>query len=293
MRSGKKVQVSVHKVVQFAALCFFLCASTGAAQVMYMVGDISGTVNGTPVDFDVNIKLDMKTGEETATVGNMDPEMGAILRQVPAMVTVGGPTGGATLQGSQNLFTLSGGNFVNAATVFWPKTGDKLELIHTVSYAGGDTMMVSATINGTVPVIDGNKRVAFQDFTEIMHWGSRSGRAGAKAAQAVTTGVGFRGDFSKAKFRSYAVGDKVLCPDPTDPTCEQEGKGSTTMYMGFQPTGAVLRSARDITITYDPQKSVMNVHLYNSLAPIEDAREHKPGDLSTRRPDPTDKPEGF
>lgn len=69
------------------------------------------------------------------------------MRQVPAIGTVGGPTGGAEPQGGQNLFELSGGNFVNKAMVYWPKTGDKLELIHTVSYAGGDTMAVSATIN--------------------------------------------------------------------------------------------------------------------------------------------------
>lgn len=55
-------------------------------------------------------------------------------------------------------------------------------------------------------MIDGNESVAFEDFTEIMHWGGSSGRPGAKAAQGVTTGVGFRGDFSKAKFRSYSVG---------------------------------------------------------------------------------------
>src|SRR5687768_1700901 len=108
MRPETKARTSVQRVVRFAALCAFLCTSTATAQVMYMVGDISGTVNGKAVDFDVHIKLDMKTGEETATVGNMDPEMGAILRQVPAMVTVGGPTGGATPQGGDNLFKLSG-----------------------------------------------------------------------------------------------------------------------------------------------------------------------------------------
>jgi hypothetical protein len=238
---------------------------------MYMVGNISGTVNGTAVDFDLNIKLDMATGEETATVGNMDPEMGAILRQVPAMVTIGGPTGGSKPHGGKNLFELSAGNFVNKATVHWPKTGDQLELVHTVTYSSGDTMNVSATMNGTVPVIKHDQKVSFRDFTEIMYWaGAAQSRRGAEQAQAVTTGVGFRGNFGKAKFRSYLV---EPCPDPADPACEEEeGKGSTTSYTGLQPSGPVLRSARDITITYDPVTRTMNVHLYNTLTPVEAAR---------------------
>lgn len=266
MRNSTKAFERLTRVIPIAALCLSLHATAAAAQVMYMVGNISGTVNGTAVDFDLNIKLDMKTGEETATIANMDPEMGAILRQVPAMVTIGGPTGGARPHGGKNLFQLSGGNFVNSSTVYWPRTGDKIELIHTVTYKGGDTMNVSATINGTVPIIDGDKPVIFKDFTEIMRWGGRRGRAGAVATQAVTTGVGFKGDFSRAQFRSYQ-----LAVDPcADPACEEEeGKGSTTTYTGAQPSSPVLRAARDITITYDSEKRTMNVHLYNSLTPIE------------------------
>lgn len=267
------------KGIPIAALCLFLHTSTAAAQVMYMVGNISGTVNGTAVDFDLHIKLNMKTGKEVARVSNMDPEMGAILRQVPAMVTVGGPTGGATPQGGQNLFKLSGGNFVNEATIYWPRTGDKLEIIHNVSYSGGNTMHVSATINGTVPVIEAHQRVAFNDFTEIMYWGGPQSPRGAKAAQAVTTGVGFRGDFSQAKFRRYRVGgaEKLVeveepCDPAVDPTCEEEAKGSTTTYNGLQASGAVLRSARDIRINYNPTKRTMVVHLYNTLTPVEAPR---------------------
>lgn len=268
----------IAKGISIAAVCFFLQTSTTAAQVMYMVGNISGTVNGTAVDFDLNIKLNMKTGEETARVSNMDPEMGAILRQVPAMVTIGGPTGGATPRGGQNLFKLSGGNFVNNATVHWPRTGDKLELIHTVSYSGGNTMNVSATINGTVPIIEAHQRVAFDDFTEIMYWDGPRGHRGTKAAQAVTTGVGFRGDFSRAQFRKYHVGgvEKLAqleepCDPSVDPACEddEQAKGSTTTYTGVQPSGAVLRSARNITTTYNPVKRTMIVHLYNTLTPVE------------------------
>lgn len=268
MSKGTKFFAIAPRVIAIAALCLLLQASTGSAQVMYMVGDISGTVNGTAVDFDLHIKLDMKTGEETAKIGNMDPEMGAILRQVPAMVTIGGPTGGATPHGGKNLFELSGGNFVNAATVYWPRTKDKLELIHEVSYSGGDTMNVRATMNGTVPVIDGDRPVLFKDFTEIMRWEARSSQPGTREPQAVTTGVGFRGDFSKAQFRSYS-----LAVEPcADPICEEEeGKGSTTTYAGPQPSVPVLRSAKDITITYDPATRTMNVHLYNTLTPVEAA----------------------
>jgi len=251
------------RMITVTALCLFLHASTAAARVMYMVGDISGTVNGTAVDFGLNIKMDMTTGEETATVSRMDPEMGAILRQVTGIVTVAGPTGGATLQGSQNLFELSGGNFVNSATMYWPKTQDKLELIHTVSYTGGDTMRVVATINGTVPIISGRDKVKFGDFTEIMYWGA-SDKA-AKAARSVTTGVGFKGDFSKAKFRTYKV-EKAEEEEPID---GETGKGSTTIYIGTKASGPVLRSARDITTTYDELTGTMNVHLYNTLMPVE------------------------
>lgn len=268
----------IAKGVSIVALCLFLQASTTAAQVMYMVGNISGTVNGTAVDFDLHIKLNMKTGEETARVSNMDPAMGAILRQVPAMVTIGGPTGGATPRGGQNLFKLSGGNFVNKATVYWPRTGDKLELIHNVSYSGGNTMNVSATMNGTVPIIEGHQRVAFQDFTEIMYWDGPGSQRGAKAAQAVTTGVGFRGDFSRAQFRKYQVGgaEKLAeaeepCDASVDPACDDDAqaKGSTTTYIGVKPFGAVLRAARNITTTYNPVKRTMIVHLYNTLTPVE------------------------
>lgn len=276
MRSGAKRLAILAKGIPIAALCFFLHTSTAAAQVMYMVGNISGTVNGTAVDFDLHIKLNMKTGKEIARVSNMDPEMGAILRQVTAMVTVGGPTGGATPQGGQNLFQLSGGNFVNEATVYWPRTGDKLEMIHNVSYTGGNTMHVNATMNGTVPIIEAHQRVAFKDFTEIMYWGGQQSPRGAKAVQAVTTGVGFRGDFRQAKFRKYRVGgaEKLVeveepCDPTVDPTCEEQGKGSTTSYAGSQPSGAVLRAARDIRITYNPAKRTMIVHLYNTLTPVE------------------------
>jgi hypothetical protein len=273
-----KLDAVVAKGISIAALCFLLQTPSTAAQVMYMVGNISGTVNETPVDFSLNIKLNMKTGEETARVGNMDPAMGAILRQVTAMVTVGGPTGGATPRGGQNLFRLSGGNFINKATVYWPRTGDKLELIHNVSYSGGNTMKVVATMNGTVPIIELHQRVAFEDFTEVMYWDGPRGQRGAKAAQAVTTGVGFRGDFSRAQFRKYRVGglEKLAeieepCDPAADPACEddEQAKGSTTTYEGVQPSGAVLRSARDITINYNPVRRMMIVHLYNTLTPIE------------------------
>lgn len=261
MRPETKGTKLITRLIPAAALCvFFLHSSVAAAQVMYMVGNISGTVNGKAVDFDLHIKMDLKTGEETATVSRMDPEMGAILRQVTAMVTVAGPTGGATPQGGQNLFALSGGNFVNSASVYWPRTNDKLELVHEVSYSDGDTMTVKATINGTVPIIRGSDAVAFKDFSEIMYWGDSDGDREAEASRTVTTGVGFRGDFSNAKFRSYQVGAV---------TSEEEGKGSTTAYTGTQPSGTVLRSARDITVSYDPVERTMNVHLYNTLTPVE------------------------
>jgi len=255
----------VARWIPVAALCFFLPLSEAAAQVMYMVGNMTGVVNGTPVDFGLRIKVDMKTGEETAVVSNMDPDMGAILRQVTAIVTVAGPTFGSTPQGGENLFRLSGGNFVNSATVYWPSTKDKLELIHNVTYTGGDTLRVSATINGTVPVISGRDTVAFKDFTEIMYWRDQDCPTcrNAQGPQVVTTGVGFDGDFSQAKFRSYLVGGE---PFPVG-----EGKGSTTNYTGSRPSGPVLRSGRDITTTYDAARRTMNVHLYNVLTPVESA----------------------
>ena len=268
MKSSARGIIMVTRVLSVAALCVFLHSSAAAARVMYMVGNISGTVNGTAVNFDLRIRMDMDTGEETASVGRMDPAMGAILRQVTAMVTVAGPTGGSTPHGGQNLFELSGGNFVNSATMYWPHTGDQLELIHTVSYSGGDTMSVSATINGTVPIISGSDEVTFEDFTEIMYWdeGTCETCAAAtqsSAAQNVTTGVGFRGDFSNAQFRSYNVGG--------NPFPGGGGKGSSTTYRGLGSSGPVLRSARDITTTYDPQTRTMNVHLYNTLTPVESA----------------------
>lgn len=231
--------------------------------VMYMVGTITGNVNGLPVDSDIHIKMDMKTGEETAEVSRMDPKLGAILRQVTAIVTVAGATGGATPQGGQNLFQLSNGNFVNSATMYWPKSKDKLELIHTITYTGGDTMNVSATINGTVPAITLRDEVKYKDFTEVMYWSDGTGAAtdtGSK--RAITTGVGFQGDFSKAKFRSYSVGASLLM---------ETGKGSTTEYTGPQPAGPVLRTGKDITTTYDAATRTMHVHLFNILTPIESA----------------------
>lgn len=248
--------------ISVAALCVLLSYSPIAvAEIMYMVGNIAGTVNGKAVDYDLHIKMDMETGEETATVGRMDPEMGAILRQVTAMVTVAGPTGGMTPDGVSNLFELSGGNFVNMASMFWPRTGDRLELEHRVSYTSGDTMTVVATINGTVPVIRGRDAVKFDDFSEIMYWGDSDGCLTCDSPRTVTTGVGFRGDFSNAKFRTYRVGDTEIDPGG--------GKGSTTLYSGPQPSGTVVRTARDITVGYDPAKRMMHVHLYNTLTPVE------------------------
>ncbi|HBL27159.1 MAG TPA: hypothetical protein DD490_10025 [Acidobacteria bacterium] len=268
MRPESKGMHSMARLIPFAVLCAVLLhAPVAAAQTMYMVGTVSGTVNGRAVDFDLNIEMNMETGEETATVGRMDPEMGAILRQVTALVTVAGPTGGSTPQGGENLFELSGGNFVNSASMYWPRTNDRLELIHRVSYSGGDTMAVTATINGTVPVISGEDAVTFKDFSEIMYWDGPAGAcATCKAtagAQSVTTGVGFEGDFRNAKFRSYQVGDVQVD--------EEVGKGSTTTYHGPNPGGPVTRSARDIRVSYDPGARTMNVHLFNTLTPLEAA----------------------
>ncbi|HEV2852772.1 MAG TPA: hypothetical protein VHC97_08205 [Thermoanaerobaculia bacterium] len=257
------------RVLSVAVLCFFLQTAVAAARVMYMVGNISGTVNGTPVDFDLNIRMDMATGEETATVSRMDPEMGAILRQVTAMVTVAGPTGGSTQDGAKNLFQLSGGNFVNLATMYWPRTNDRLELVHTVSYTGGDTMKVSATINGTVPVISADQEVKYRDFTEIMYWGPGD-RRNKRAARTVTTGVGYNGDFSKAKYRSYTL-QRVNREGKAeeDPVEDETAKGSTTIYVGEGPSEPVLRSARNMSSTYEPKTRTMTVHLYNALIPVE------------------------
>lgn len=264
-----------------AAFVALLAFSTPAsAEIMYIQGTISGDVNGTYVEFGLDIEMDMETGEETAAVTNMDPEMGAIMRQVTAMVTIAGPTGGGTPQGGKNLFELSGGNFVNSATMYWPETGDTLELIHAVSYTGGDTMHVDATMSGTVPVISGEDEVEFSDFSETLHWDSyctncgtdslTAGKAAPKQAesaegsspQVVTTGVGFRGDFSQTHgFRQYLVGG--------DPFPGGGGKGSTTDYNGSAPGGPVARFARDITSTYDPAERTMHVHLFNTLTPLE------------------------
>lgn len=261
MNSVMKRRSVVVRVALVAAFCLFLHTSAAVAQTMYMVGNIQGVVNGTPVDFGLDIEMDMDTGEETATISGMDPAMGAILRPVTAMVTVCGPTGGATTGGGQNLFQLSGGNFVNSATMYWPATEDSLELIHTVSYSGGDTMHVSATINGTVPVISGSEEITLHDFTEIMYWDSTDCPDCAEGSQTVTTGVGFQGDFSKSENRIYEVGD--------DPFPGGAGKGSTTEYTGGRPSGPVLRSAKNISTTYDPVAQTMNVHLFNTLTPVE------------------------
>jgi len=84
------------------------------------LNSISGNVNGEEVNFGLYIKLNMETGEEFAAVTNMAPQMGAIMRQVTAMVTIGGATSGDI----KNLFDLSNGNYVNYATLFWPNTND-------------------------------------------------------------------------------------------------------------------------------------------------------------------------
>lgn len=244
----------------FAALLAF--AASASAEVMYIQGTISGTVNGEYVEWGLDIELDMETGEETAAVTNMSPEWGAIMRQVTAMVTIGGPTGGSTPQGGHNLFELSEGNYVNSATMYWPGTKDTLELIHTVSYTGGDTMHVDATLDGTVPVISAEDEVEFADFSETLYWESGGSGDSAASAQVVTTGVGFRGDFSQAHgFRQYLVGG--------DPFPGGGGKGSTTNYTGGAPGGPVARFASDITSTYDPADRAMHVHLFNTLTPLE------------------------
>lgn len=250
----------IHTLLILAFVTLFVTASA-SAQVMYIRGTISGNVNGKDVEFGLDIKLDMDTGEETAAVTNMDPEMGAIMRQVTAMVTIGGPTGGATPQGGSNLFELSEGNYENSATMYWRDTRDTLELIHTVSYIRGDTMNVEATINGTVPVISAEDEVEFSDFSETLYWRDQPA-ASDFSPQVVTTGVGFRGDFEAGHgFRQYLVGGK---PFPGG-----AGKGSKTTYVGPGSPGPVSRFASKITSTYDAEKRTMNVHLFNTLTPLE------------------------
>ncbi|MCH9650625.1 MAG: hypothetical protein K0U98_20490 [Deltaproteobacteria bacterium] len=255
------------------AMALLMLASSATAEVMYIVGTISGTVNDTYVEFGLHIKMDMETGEETAKITNMDPEMGAIMRQVTAMVTIAGPTGGGTPQGGLNLFELSHGNFVNSASMYWPGTRDSLELIHEVTYDGGDTMQVTATMNGTVPIIKAEDEVEFSDFSETIYWDrdcegcdAESAKSGSNVSsqQTVTTGVGFRGNFGAAHgFRQYVVGG--------EPFPGGGGKGSTTTYNGPPSGSAIVRSARDITSTYSTEDRTMNVHLFNTLTPLESA----------------------
>ena len=228
-------------------------------QIMYMRGEISGVVNGKGINFGLEIKLDMESGEETAAVTHMDPEMGAVMRQVTAMVTIGGQTGGATPRGGKNLFQLTGGNFVNSATMYWPGTGDSLELIHRVSYTSGDTMKVAATISGTVPNISAEDEVKFSDFTETLYWEKQE--TPGVSSQVVITGVGFQGNFQATTgFRQYIVGD-TLFPGGV-------GKGSSTNYEGPSPPTSVERSARNISSTYNKETRTMHVRLINILTPV-------------------------
>jgi hypothetical protein len=98
--------------------------------------------------------------------------------------------------------------------------------------------------------------------------------------QTVTTGVGFKGDFSKAKPRFYKL-EKV---DEVPGEWELEAsKGSTTIYVGAKPSGTVLRSARDITTTYDQTKGMMHVHLFNTLIPVEEAPSPRRGGSQRER----------
>lgn len=274
-------KISLHNLMKFLVLTSIIAlnmtsvsasdkAKSDTPEIMYIIGNISGIVNDRYVDFGLNIKLNMDTGEETAQVNNMDEEMGAIMRQVTAMVTIGGPTGGQTTHELENLFELSNGNYINSASMYWPRTKDRLELIHTVTYEGGDTMNVKATINGSVPIISAEHAVEYRDFSETLYWedckdcNKNKAQSGSQTKE-MTTGVGFRGDFGSAHaFRSYLV-DGVDFGGGT-------GKGSKTTFVSsndVSASGPIVRIARDITSTYDPRTHTMHVHLFNSLMPLE------------------------
>ncbi len=233
-----------------------LCWSTSEV-VMFMEGVVTGTVNGTKVDFDVNIEMNFDTGEETASTGNLPPDMGAILEQVTAIFTIAGPTGGRRNPPlDANLFDLSGGNFTNLATVFWPDTEDTLEIIHDVTFDGGDTLFFSATMNGTVPVIELDDQVIYSDFRELLVPAENVPRV--LAQQLIISGVGFQGDFTNAECRQYLAGSN---PVPTK-IC----KGSHTLYEGDPAPDVIVRAARDISSVYDPDTQTLHVHLFNELS---------------------------
>ncbi len=253
MRTDRKCTSLVH--LTLLVILTLVPAVAANAQIVTMLGDITGIVNGTPVNFDVEITLDISTGEETAEVRNMPPSLGAVLRPVTAMVTVGGPTGGLPLDGAVSLLQLSGGNFVNSATVFWPDLPDSIEIIHTVSTAGPDTLVFTCTMNGTAPQISLNDAVEIDDFSEVLRRGGNVG-----GAESILSGPGQR---------PYRVGGVPFPPCP--PTCPGgggTGKGSVTTYQGPPLPFDTIRSAFDLTTTYDPATEIMSVHLFNTLRPV-------------------------
>jgi PKD repeat protein len=134
-----------------------------------VVGDMTGNINGTPVNLHVYVSLDYATGMTHAELTNVPASLGSSLRVVMSHATIAGCAAALTSGGAVNCGQLLGGNFSRDGTLNYLDTGDSIRIVQSVSYTAGDTVSFTGTMNGSIPNIPEADSVALGDMHELWH----------------------------------------------------------------------------------------------------------------------------
>lgn len=176
---------------------------TASTRPTHVVGNLTGTVNGTAVNLHAYITMDYTNGHTHSEVSNVPPTLGSSLRVAMSIVTVAGGTCAVTSGGAVNGSTLFGGNMVRTGGLKYLGSGDSVTIVHNVSYTGGDSIHFTGTINGTIPVIAPTDSVALGDLNELWHQDSPT---------QISAGLG-----NLQTYRVGPVGSGVWNPPPPPP----------------------------------------------------------------------------
>ncbi len=143
------------------------CSSTVIipSRPRHMYGNITGTVNGVAINAVLSIIMNHYNGFSDATISPIPASVGYSLQQAISLATIGAPPSACELNGAKNFSSL-GMTSVNNLTDLWYYSGDTLKVNYNTNSYGGDTIFVTGTITGTVPVLATNSTVSYIGWTD-------------------------------------------------------------------------------------------------------------------------------
>jgi hypothetical protein len=145
------------------------CTCTSSVTILnrpvHMYGTITGTVNGVPINTTLSIVMNHYNGFSSATLSQIPSSIGYSLQQAISLATIASGPSACELNGAKNFSSL-GIVSANRSTDLWYHTGDTLKVNYNINSTGGDTIFLTGTITGTVPVIAQGSAVNYVGWTD-------------------------------------------------------------------------------------------------------------------------------